>query len=140
MDSGKPTLETTLAHRVVGAAMKVHRELGCGFLESVYRNALSIELRYLRISFEIHPVLPVFYQGEEVGIFQADLIVEGQLIVELKALESLNSIHSLQLINYLTAAQIEDGLLLNFGAKSLEFRTKKRTRPETPSFALNPLP
>lgn len=109
--------------------MKVHRTLGCGFVESIYREAMAIELREAQLEFEIHPVLPVFYKGEEVGVFQADLIIQNKLIVELKAVESLAVPHSVQLINYLSAAQIDHGLLLNFGAKSLQFKTKHRTTP-----------
>jgi len=78
-----------LARKIIGLAMKVHRALGCGFVESIYRGALAIELRSAQIEFEIHPVLPVFYKGEEVGVFQADLIIENRLIVELKAVEAL---------------------------------------------------
>jgi hypothetical protein len=100
-----------LAQRIIGAAMKVHRSLGCGFLESVYRNALAIELRKLGIAFEIHPTLAVSYE---------------ELIVELKVAEALAPIHSSQLINYLVATDIDEGLLLNFGTKSLQFRTKTR--------------
>src|SRR5450755_542022 len=118
-----------LARKVIGLAIKVHRALGCGFVESIYRGALAIELREAGIEFEIHPVLPVFYKGEEVGVFQADVIIENRLIVELKAVEALTVPHSIQLINYLAAAQIEHGLLLNFGAKSLQFKTKHRTSP-----------
>jgi len=118
-----------LARKVIGLAMKVHRTLGCGFVESIYREALAIELRESKIEFEIHPVLPVFYKSEEIGVFQADIVIENRLIVELKALEALTVPHSIQLINYLSAAQIDHGLLLNFGAKSLQFKTKKRTPP-----------
>ena len=118
-----------LARRVIGVAMKVHRSLGCGFLESVYRNALAIELRKSEISFELHPVLTVSYEGEQVGTFQADFIVGGALIVELKAVKTLAPVHSSQLINYLAATGIDDGLPLNFGTKSLQFRTKTRTVP-----------
>ena len=70
------------------------------------------------------------YEGTEVGVFQTDLIIKNQLIVELKAVDALNSAHSSQLVNYLTATKIENGLLLNFGARSLEFRTKSRTYPQ----------
>src|SRR5471032_382990 len=118
-----------LARRIIGLAMKVHRELGCGFVESIYRGALAIELREAQIEFEIHPVLPVFYKKEEVGVFQADMIIQNKLIVELKAVEALTVPHSIQLINYLAAAQIEHGLLLNFGTKSLQFKTKHRNSP-----------
>ena len=132
------TSEQTLAQRVIGFSMKVHRTLGCDFLESVYRKALLIELRQQNIPFEVHSNLPVFYEGEEVGSFQADLIVEGLIVVELKAVEAFASIHSLQLVNYLAAANIEEGLLLNFGAKSLEFRSKTRHLPESIKASLNP--
>ena len=118
-----------LARKIIGLAMKVHRALGCGFVESIYREAPAIELRSEQIEFEIHPVLPVFYKGEEIGVFQADLIIENRLIVELKAVDSLTVAHSVQLINYLSAAQIEHGVLLNFGTKSLQFKTKTRTSP-----------
>jgi GxxExxY protein len=124
-----PEPHEILARQIIGLAMKVHRTLGCGFVESIYRGALAIELRLAKIDFEIHPVLPVFYQGEEVGVFQADLIIKNRLIVELKAVEALNIPHSVQLINYLAAAQIEHGLLLNFGTKSLQFKTKTRSSP-----------
>ena len=122
-----------LAKQIIGLAMKVHRALGCGFVETVCRNALVIELRKANIAFECHPTLSVMYEGTEVGVFQADLIIEKKLIVELKAVEVLTSAHATQLINYLAATKIEEGLLLNFGATSLEFRTKtlhyhKKTR------------
>jgi len=116
-----------LARTIVGLAMKVHRKLGSGFLEAVYRNALAHELRKTSTSFECHPSLAVMYDGIEVGIYQADLIVEGKLIVELKAVSAISDEHLAQLVNYLTATKIENGLLLNFGARSLEFRTKTRT-------------
>jgi GxxExxY protein len=121
----KPTPHP-LSKEIVGLAMKVHRGLGCGFLESVYRNALAIELRSKGFSFEIHPTLSVMYEGIEVGVFQADLIVNREIIVELKAVDLLTSVHSAQLVNYLAAAKIDHGLLLNFGVSSLEFRTKNR--------------
>ena len=119
-----PQVDDLLTKKIVGLAMKVHRTLGAGFLESIYRNALVIELRTAGIPFVCHPVLSVMYEGTEVGTFQADLIIEDKLIVELKAVEVLSSVHATQLVNYLAATKIENGLLLNFGATSLEFRTK----------------
>jgi GxxExxY protein len=122
-----PQPDDSLARKVVGLAMKVHRTLGCGFLETIYRNALAIELRKEGMTFECHPTISVMYEGTEVGIYQADLIVEDRLIVELKAASALTDEHCAQLVNYLAATKIEEGLLLNFGARSLEFRTKTRT-------------
>ena len=113
-----------LTREVIGLAMKVHRTLGSGFLESVYRNSLLVEFRKMNIPFEIHPALSVIYEGTEVGVFQADVIVDRRLVVELKAVETLAAAHATQLVNYLAATKIESGLLLNFGASSLEFRTK----------------
>jgi GxxExxY protein len=124
--------ESPLARTIIGLAMKVHRTLGCGFVETVYRNALAHELREAGISFECHPALSVMYEGVEVGVFQADLIIDGNLIVELKAVETLTSAHSAQLVNYLAATKIDSGLLLNFGSKSLEFKTKSRIYKSTP--------
>jgi GxxExxY protein len=118
-----------LARQVIGLAMKVHNALGAGFVETIYRNALIIELNRAGIPHEVHVTLPVMYEGAEVGIFQADLIVQGELIVELKAVESLCSAHSAQLVNYLAATKIDEGLLLNFGAGSLEFKSKYRNYP-----------
>jgi GxxExxY protein len=116
-----------LARTVVGLAMKVHRTLGCGFAEAVYRNSLAFELRKAGIGFECHPAISVMYEGTEVGIYQADLIIEKKLIVELKVASGISDEHLVQLVNYLSATKIEDGLLLNFGTAKLEFRTKTRT-------------
>ncbi len=124
------------AKQVIGLAMKVHRTLGCGFVETIYRNALALELKKALIPFAEHPTISVTYEETEVGIFQADLIVEDLLIVELKAVDALNSAHSAQLVNYLTATKVDLGLLLNFGARSREFKTKSRiynTEQEPPS-------
>jgi GxxExxY protein len=118
--------QNIIARKVIGLAMKVHRVLGFGFTETVYRNALAVELRRVEVSFECHPMLSVMYEGAEVGIFQADLIVGRELIVELKAVDALSPAHSAQLVNYLAATKIDNGLLLNFGNRSLEFKTKTR--------------
>ncbi len=109
--------------------MRVHSALGCGFGESIYREAMAIELDSEGIAFELHPAMPVHYKGKPIGVFQADLIVERKLIVELKAVEFLAIAHSVQLVGYLAASGIEHGLLLNFGAKILQFKTKTRSRP-----------
>jgi GxxExxY protein len=124
--------DNALARTVIGLAMKVHRTLGCGFSETVYRNALTIELRKAEILFEVHPTISVMYEGTEVGVFQADLIIADKLIVELKVASGIADEHMAQLVNYLTATKVEDGLLLNFGNAKLEFRTKTRTyRPKS---------
>ena len=118
--------EHPMARKIIGLAMKVHRTLGSGFVESIYRNSLIIELRKAEVPFICHPTLSVKYDGVEVGTFQADLIIGNQLIVELKAVDLLNTAHSAQLVNYLKATNIDHGLLINFGAQRLEFKTKSR--------------
>ncbi len=109
--------------------MKVHSKLGFGYLESVYRNALLHELRKNGIQAQAEQPIQVYYDGILVGDFKADIIVEGEVILELKAVENLNKIHEVQLVNYLNAIGKDVGLLFNFGAGSLEFK-KKFKRPE----------
>ena len=116
-----------LTEKIIGGAMAVHRALGSGFLESVYANALAVELKSLGLSFEKEAKVEVYYRDQLVGDFRADLLFEGQLIVELKAVEQLHKLHEVQTVNYLTATGIDTGLLINFGAESLQVRRKFRT-------------
>lgn len=118
--------EYDLAGKVIGLAMKVHSTLGFGFLESVYHKALAHELNKAGIPFESEKPLNVFYDGTLVGEFSADLLIDRQLIVELKAVQSLIKAHEVQTVNYLTAARIDTGLVLNFGAERLEYKKKFR--------------
>ncbi|RRJ95895.1 GxxExxY protein [Opitutaceae bacterium TAV4] len=118
-----------LAGRVIGCAMKVHSTLGAGFLESVYQNALAHELRKTGFHVETEVRLNVFYDAIVIGTFDADMIVDKSLIVENKAVSKLNPAHEVQLVNYLTATRIDEGLLLNFGGDSLEFKKKYRKHP-----------
>ena len=123
-----------LSRRIVGLAMKVHSVLGPGFLESVYQYALLIELRRAGLVAEAGKEIAVHYCGEIVGRFAADIFVrdpanDGRLLIENKAVSTLTVAHSVQLVNYLTATQLDQGLLLNFGASSLEFKTKHRRPP-----------
>ena len=125
------SINDELSRRVIGHAMKVHRELGPGFLESVYRNALCVELSDGEILHSIEEPIAVYYRSTKVGSFLADVLVEKRLILELKAVERLGAAHEVQLVNYLNATGINIGLLINFGAKSLEFKRKYRNpRPE----------
>jgi GxxExxY protein len=105
---------------IIGCAMGVHRELGCGYLELVYERALEIELKSKGIRVERQVSLPVTYKGQLVGNFVADMVVAGCLIIELKATESTTPRDEAQLINYLKAANIPLGLLFNFGQQSLK--------------------
>ena len=121
-----------LTEKIIGCAMKVHQTLGPGFLESVYQKALAHELCKAGLAVECEKAIQVFYDSVIVGDFSADMLVEGTVVVENKALQALVVAHEVQLVNYLTATGVEVGLLLNFGAPSLEFKRKARTyRPKT---------
>ncbi len=112
--------------KVIGLAIQVHKELGSGFLESVYHKALIIELEEQEITFQSGFPLEVLYKGKPAGIFIADLIVENRLLLELKAVECILSVHELQIVNYLKATGLDLGLILNFGTRSLQIKRKYR--------------
>ena len=113
-----------ICEQVIGAAFRVHNQLGFGFLESVYENALKVELNDLRINYKCQQALQVIYRNEVVGDFIADILIENCLILELKSVQKLNIKHEVQLVNYLKATGIHDGLLINFGADKVEIKHK----------------
>jgi GxxExxY protein len=120
-----------LTETIIGCAMKVHRTLGPGFLESVYQNALAHELRKAGLHVECEKLICVTYDDVIVGDFSTDMLVENVVMIENKAAQTLNVAHEVQLVNYLTATGTEIGLLLNFGADKLELKRKHRTyRPK----------
>jgi GxxExxY protein len=122
-----------ITEKVIGLAMKVHRALGPGFLESVYLNALVHELRRAGLPAEVAQRITVRYENVIVGEFVADLVVNDDLICELKAINSLSKADEVQLVNYLTATNCDFGLLFNFGAQSLQFKRKHRRALTDPS-------
>jgi GxxExxY protein len=111
-----------LTSKIIGCAMEVHKVLGNGFQEVIYQRALAIELAYSGIAYEREKEMPIFYRTEQIGTRRVDFLVEGDVSGELKALTKLEDVHLAQAINYLEAYNIEIGLLINFGAKSLEFK------------------
>jgi GxxExxY protein len=111
---------TALTERIIAAAFAVSNELGCGFLEKVYENALAIELRHEGHQVEQQAVRQVHYRGELVGIYQPDLIVDDDVVVELKATRSLEQVHRAQCMNYLRAAGKSLGLVINFGTPRID--------------------
>jgi len=113
-----------LAGEIIGYAMAVHTELGHGFSESVYRNALLVELNEHGYEVEVEKHIKVFYRDVVVGTFAADLYINQSIIIELKAVQALLPVHEAQLVNYLTATKTNQGLLINFGAPSLQFKKK----------------
>jgi GxxExxY protein len=112
-----------ITEQIIGAFYKVYNTLGYGFLEKVYENAMLIELNKIFDEVERQRKIEVFYEGNIIGIYFADIVIENVIIVELKASEYLVNEHEAQLINYLKATNMEVGLLLNFGKKP-EFKRK----------------
>lgn len=120
-----------LTHKIIGCAMKVHSTLGNGFQEVIYQRALAIELAYENISFQRELEMPIFYRDEQIGTRRVDFFVEEKVMVELKAIEKLEGVHKAQAINYLEAYNIADGLLINFGDVSLDFKRVYNKRLNT---------
>ena len=115
-----------LITEIIECAKRIRRQLGLGFLEKVYKNAMVVELRKLKLNFETEKLIQVLYDGIVVGEYRTDIIVEGKLILELKATQDLSIANEVQLVNYLTSTQIDDGLLINFGSDKLLFKRKYR--------------
>ena len=111
-----------ITEKIIGCAMNVHRELGSGFQEYIYQRALEIELKKALIKFIREYEMPIYYQGEKIGLRIVDFFVDEKIMVELKALTDLTDTHLAQGLNYLEASGYEVGLLINFGAKSLQFK------------------
>src|SRR4051812_44788560 len=109
-----------LTYDVIGCAMKVHNKIGCGFQEVIYQRCLAIELAKIHLKFLREQDQIIYYDGLEVGTRRADFVVENEIAVELKAKGDLQEIDLIQAKNYLSAYQFEKGLLINFGAKSLQ--------------------
>lgn len=108
--------------KIIGCAMKVHSALGNGFQEVIYQRALAIEMADNNLSFSREHEMPIYYKEQHIGTRRVDFLVEENISVELKALTKLEDVHLAQAINYLEAYDLEVGLLINFGAKSLEFK------------------
>ncbi len=117
---------TPITDRIIGAAMKVHTTLGPGFLEKVYENSLSIELQKSGLLAEQQRALAVYYQGILVGQYVADIVVENQILIELKATRAIEDVHKAQLLSYLKTTGLKLGLILNFGAASLQIKRMAR--------------
>lgn len=113
---------SALTSSIIGCAMRVHKDLGNGFQEVIYQRALAIELTDTGVNFRREVEMPIYYKAQHIGTRRVDFLVEGIICVELKALITLEPVHLAQAINYLEAYNLEIGLLINFGATSLEFK------------------
>ncbi|RFZ82267.1 GxxExxY protein [Mucilaginibacter terrenus] len=124
METGRRTPEDfkDCTSKIIGCAMRVHSALGNGFQEVIYQRALEIEMAREGLVFEREMEMPIYYRGEQIGTRRVDFFVDGEVMVELKALLMLENVHLAQGINYLEAYGIQTGLLINFGATSLQFK------------------
>jgi GxxExxY protein len=111
-----------LTGKIIGCAMKVHSGLGNGFQEVIYQRALEIEMGDSSLSFSREHEMPIYYKNHQIGTRRVDFLIEGIVSVELKAITTLEDVHLAQAINYLEAYDLEVGLLINFGAKSLQHK------------------
>lgn len=111
-----------ITHKVIGCAMRVHSGLGCGFQEVIYQRALEIEMNAAGLDFQREFDMLVYYRGQPIGTRRVDFLVMNAISVELKALTMLEDVHLTQAINYLEAYDLEVGLLINFGTKSLQYK------------------
>ena len=114
--------ESELTGKIIGCAMEVHKILGNGFQEVIYQRALAIEMKKQRLEYSREHEMEIFYKGENIGSRRVDFFVEGKIMVELKAIILLEDVHLAQAINYLEAYNMEIGLLINFGSRSLQFK------------------
>ena len=121
-------LYADLTRQIIGCAMIVHSTLGNGFQEVIYQRCLAIEMQGNGLKFSREEEMPIYYKGYRVGTRRADFLVENKIILELKAVVDLGDIHLAQAMNYLVAYNIEVGLLINFGARSLEFKRVHNNR------------
>lgn len=121
---------SAITGKIIGCAMEVHRFLGNGFQEVIYQRALAIEMRRQGLSFAREFEMTVFYKDEYIGKRRVDFLVEDAVSVELKAKSELDDVHLNQAINYLEVYHIQTGLLINFGAKSLQFKRLINSKPK----------
>jgi len=121
--------ESELTAKIIGCALEVHKVLGNGFQEVIYQRALAIEMMHQGLSFVREQEMQIYYKGQGIGTRRVDFFVDNKVMVEIKAVIQLEDVHLAQAINYLEAYGIGVGLLINFGAKSLQFkRVMKKAR------------
>ena len=127
-NAGKELRHGGISREVIGAAIAVHTELGPGFLESIYEQALAVEFAIRGIAFVRQKSIPLFYRDHQIGEHRLDFMVEKKIVVELKAIETLENVHFAIVRSYLKAAGVADGLLLNFSSMPLTVKRVRRER------------
>ena len=133
-------LHEQLTEQIIRCAFAIYNKMGFGYLESVYERCMAIELQKAGLKAVFQQEIPVFYDGQSVGVFVADLLVEDCVLVELKSVRLLADIHEVQLVHYLKSTGIEIGLLINFGPSKVDIRRKIRTLPASlPSSPSDPV-
>ena len=115
-------LHEEITGKIIGCSMKIHSEIGPGFMESVYCRCLQIEFKLENIYFENEKEFPIYYRNEKVGARRVDFFINNLVLLEIKAVTNLEDVHLAQALNYLEAFKMEIGLLINFGSKSLQFK------------------
>ncbi|MBI9056075.1 MAG: GxxExxY protein [Bacteroidales bacterium] len=128
-----------LTHKIIGCAMEVHKALGNGFQEVIYQRALAIEFSFQALEFEREKEMGLFYRDYDIGTRRVDFFVEELVMVEIKAIEKLENVHKAQAINYCEAYNIADGLLINFGGQSLDFKRVYNKKLVDPKITKNPV-
>ena len=129
----------SLTHKIIGCAMEVHRHLGNGFQEVIYQRALAIEFSLQGLDFEREKEMDLTYKNYDIGTRRVDFFVEELVMVEIKAIEKLENVHKAQAINYCEAYNIANGLLINFGAQSLDFKRVYNKNLVNPKINPNPV-
>jgi GxxExxY protein len=115
-------LHSDITKGIIGAAIEIHKTLGCGFLESVYEEAMAIELGHRGLQYERQKSIDVFYKDRIIKQFICDFLIDGKVLIELKALKQLSGLEYAQTLNYLKATGLKVGLLINFGEKTLKYK------------------
>lgn len=128
MTNEKEKIDDPMTYKIIGCAQRVHAFLGNGFQEIIYKRALAIEMRKADLFFQRELEIPIFYHDEEIGSRRVDFLVESSVLVELKALIQMEDVHLAQGLNYLVAFKLDLGLLINFGARSLEVKRLRHPR------------
>jgi GxxExxY protein len=121
MDTNREILHKDLSYKIVGLAMQIHSELGFGFLEKVYENSMMVLFRRENIMAKQQAPISVSFEGEIVGDYYADILIEDKIILELKAIEKITDAHKAQVLNYLKATGLKLAIIINFGKQRLEY-------------------